>query len=90
VRFEWDQSKSTGNEVKHGIDFAAAAALWDGPLVSIPSKTPGEERNLAIGVIDGRHWTVIYTPRGDRIRIISARRSRDNEKALHKNHFPQP
>jgi len=89
VRFEWDPNKSANNEAKHGISLAAAAELWDGPVVSIPSVKPGEERHLAIGLIGGRHWTVIFAPRGDHLRLISARRSRNNEKALHKNHFPQ-
>lgn len=90
VRFEWDETKSATNEAKHGISLATAAALWDGPVVSIPSIKPGEERHLAIGLVAGKHWTVIYTPRGGRLRLISARRSRKNEEKLHQNHFPQP
>ena len=89
VRFEWDPTKNAVNEAKHGIGLAAAVALWEGPVVSIPSVKPGEERHLAIGVIGGKYWTVIYAPRGDHFRLISARRSRDNEKTLHKDHFPQ-
>ena len=43
---------------------------------------PDELRHLAIGLIEGKHWTVVYAPRGDHLRLISARRSRTNEKAL--------
>jgi len=42
----------------------------------------GKLRHLAIGLIEGRHWTVVYAPRGDNFRPISARRSRQNEKIL--------
>jgi len=80
--FDWDSAKSTSNEVKHGLSLAAASALWAGPVVVLPSKRPGELRHLAIGLIEGRHWTVVYAPRGDRLRLISARRSRENEKVL--------
>jgi uncharacterized DUF497 family protein len=80
--FDWDPVKSAGNKAKHGLSLASASALWAGPVVVLPSKYPGELRHLAIGLIDGRHWTVVYAPRGDRLRLISARRSRNNEKAL--------
>jgi hypothetical protein len=84
VKFDWDPAKSASNEAKHGLSLASAAALWAGPVVTLPSKHPGELRHLAIGLIEGRHWTVVYAPRGDRFRLISARRSRENEKALFK------
>jgi len=83
VKFDWDPAKSAGNEAKHGLSLASATALWAGPVITLPSKKPGELRHLAIGLIEGRHWTVIYTPRDNSIRLISARRSRKNEKTLY-------
>lgn len=80
--FDWDPPKNASNAAKHGLSLAAVTALWEGPVVTLPSKQPGELRHLAIGLIEGRHWTVIYTPRGNRLRLISARRSRTNEKIL--------
>ena len=82
MNFDWDPAKSASNEAKHGLSLAAASALWAGPVVTLPSKHPGELRHLAIGLIEGRHWTVVYAPRGNRLRLISARRSRQNEKTL--------
>jgi hypothetical protein len=84
VKFEWDPAKSANNEAKHGISLEAAAALWKGPVISIPSNRPGELRQLAIGRIEGSSWTVIFTPRGDKLRLISARRSRENENTIFK------
>jgi uncharacterized DUF497 family protein len=83
--FDWDPAKSATNEVKHGLSLASASAIWAGPIVVLPSKYPDELRQLAIGLIDGRHWTVVYTLRRDVIRLISARRSCENEKALFKD-----
>jgi uncharacterized DUF497 family protein len=87
VRFEWDPIKDAGNELKHGRSLAAASAIWSGSVVTLPSKNPGEARHLAIGVIEGHHWTVVFTIRGDVIRLISARRSRDDEKTIYEKHL---
>ena len=82
VRFDWDPSKGASNEAKHGLALAAVTALWAGPVVTLPSKQPGELRHLAIGLFERQHWTVVYAPRGDTLRLISARRSRHHEKIL--------
>jgi uncharacterized DUF497 family protein len=42
----------------------------EGPLRVDPIGNDGEERHLAIGLIDGKHWTIIYAPRGDSLRLI--------------------
>jgi hypothetical protein len=83
VKFDWDPIKDGGNEAKHGKSLESATSIWSGPVVTLPSKNPGELRQLAIGTIEGIHWTVVFTPRGDVIRLISARRSRENEKAIY-------
>jgi uncharacterized protein len=81
-KFDWDPAKNASNEAKHGLSLAAASALWAGPVFTMTSNRPGELRHLAIGLIEGCHWTVVYAPRGDQFRLISARRSRENEKTL--------
>jgi uncharacterized DUF497 family protein len=80
VEFEFDLKKSAHNKKKHGIDFYEAQALWDDPdLIEIPVKTIDEPRFLVIGKIAGKHWSGIFTYRGENIRIISIRRSRKEE-----------
>lgn len=84
MRFEWTASKRNTNIEKHGIDFAVAIRLFDGPHVVFPSDRKGEQRFGAIGLAQGRVITVIYHDRGDARRIISARRARkDEEKDFH-------
>ncbi len=74
------EAKSALNATKHGIDFAAAQALWDDPMLLVaPARTLDEPRWLALGRIDGRHWSAVFTMRGDRIRLISVRRARIEE-----------
>ena len=80
MEFEFDEEKSKSNEQKHGIDFYEAQTLWDDPdLIEIPVKTSDEPRFLVIGKIAGKHWSVVITYRGEKIRIISMRRSRQEE-----------
>jgi uncharacterized DUF497 family protein len=60
--------------------------LWNDPdLVEIPVKTSDEPRYLVIGKISGKHWSGIITYRGEKIRIISARRSRKEEVDLYES-----
>jgi uncharacterized protein len=80
MEFEFDPKKSDANKVKHGIDFHEVQNLWDDPdLIEVPVKTTDESRYLVIGRISGIHWSVVITYRGEKIRIISARRSRKEE-----------
>jgi uncharacterized DUF497 family protein len=84
--FEFDDSKSKSNLQKHGIDFIAAQALWeDSNLLEIPAKTLDEPRFLAIGIIDQKHWSAVITYRNGKIRLISVRRSRDEEVTLYES-----
>jgi uncharacterized DUF497 family protein len=78
--FEFDSEKSASNKQKHGLDFDEAQALWNDPdFVEIPVQTIDEPRFLVIGMIEGKHWSGVITYRGDKVRIISVRRSRKEE-----------
>jgi hypothetical protein len=83
AKFEFDPSKSKSNFDKHGIDFIDAQKLWEQPVVRLLSKVPGELRELVIGNIDSKYWTAIIAQRDGAIRLISCRRSRDEEKKLY-------
>lgn len=86
MEFEFDPQKSDSNKIKHGIDFNEAQELWNDPdLVEIPVKTSDETRYLVIGKISGKHWSGVITYRGERIRIISVRRSRKEEVDLYES-----
>ena len=84
MAFEFDPRKSAANLAKHGIDFVDAQRLWEDPdLLEIPARTEDEPRWLIIGRIDAKLWSAVVTSRGDAIRLISVRRSRDDEVALY-------
>ncbi len=84
MEFEFDLKKSLSNKDKHGIDFEKAQALWNDPhLLEIEANSSDEPRFLLIGTIDGKHWSAVVTYRGDKVRIISVRRSRKEEVELY-------
>jgi len=84
--FEYDAKKSDSNRDKHGIDFDEAQRLWDDELhLEIPARNLDEPRFLVIGKIAGKHWSAVITYRDGNIRIISARRSRDEEIEWYEN-----
>jgi hypothetical protein len=86
VEFEFHPGKSAANQEKHGIDFAEAQVLWhDSMRVEVPARTVDEPRWLVIGQISGKHWSAVVTYRHERIRIISVRRSRDEEVAIYES-----
>ena len=79
--FEWDENKRKANLVKHGFDFLHVDQILCQTHISLESGYGGEEpRFLAVGKIQGRFATVIYTMRGENYRIISIRSARNDEK----------
>lgn len=84
--FEFDESKSSANLEKHGIDFLTAQALWDDPdALQVKTKSDDEERFIIIGCIHDKHWSAVITYRGENIRLISVRRSRKQEVRLYES-----
>jgi uncharacterized DUF497 family protein len=80
MHFEWDEHKRITNLEKHGLDFFDAVEVFETPHIVVPSIHSSEQRFLAIGVMQGRFVTVVYTMRSEAIRIISFRRSRHEER----------
>ncbi len=74
--FEWDDSKAASNLRNHKVTFEAARqAFADAFAVSREDRREpyGEPRYILIGMAGGRLLHIVYTHRGERIRIISAR-----------------
>ncbi len=83
MEFEWDPAKSASNVEKHGIDFQDAVRVFTDPRATTANVTRpefGETRFKAVGIVNDEFMAVIYTDRGAVRRIISARRTRKNER----------
>lgn len=81
--FEWDYQKAVINYTKHGVSFDEASEVFRDPFgieKLDDRKAYGEERFIRIGVAGSRLLMVVYTERGEKIRIISAREVTKNER----------
>ncbi len=85
VEFEWDEDKRLANIKKHGLDFADADLVFDGrPVSTTTSSRDDEERYVTAAIHLERFITVVWTRRGEKIRVISMRRTRDAEKRAYR------
>jgi len=83
VSLEWDPAKADSNLTKHGVDFAdATLALEDERALTVPDDASAtEDRFITLGMGPlGRILVVVYAWRGDRIRLISARKATRRER----------
>ena len=78
---EWDKSKARQNETKHGISFADTFGVFEDPnALTLDQRVGAEERFVTIGMDGfGRLLVVVYTWRGENIRIIPARKATRSE-----------
>jgi len=88
--FEWDEGKRQSNLAKHHIDFQDALRIFDGPIFEKANHGHGEDRVLAIGLIEDIEIVVVYVIRGKHRRIISARRAHRDERKDYANHLTNP
>ena len=83
MHFEWDAIKALSNERKHGVSFdEAVMAFYDPQQIAFydPEHSDDEDRELLIGHGgQGRLLFISYSLRGERIRIISARKAKPKE-----------
>ena len=84
LTFEWDENKAKQNLKKHGVSFEEAATVFGGLLsrtIADPLHSEDEDRFVILGESHGRRLVVVvFTERGENIRIISARRASRRER----------
>jgi uncharacterized DUF497 family protein len=82
MEYQWNPDKAAANLSKHGIDFADAVSVFSDALaLTILDDRFDEERFTTIGMdAFSRVLVVVYTWRGDEIRLISARKASRQER----------
>ena len=83
MEYEWDPAKARRNLEKHGVDFANAVGALEDELALTVEDTHSvtEERFVTLGVDStGQLLVVVYSWRGERIRLISARTATGRER----------
>lgn len=85
----WTPEKDDQTFAARGIRFAFAVRIFEGDVLLERSDRDGEPRVQAIGKIEGRYFSVVYTKRFDprHRRVISARRARKNEEENYRNRY---
>lgn len=86
---EWDDAKAEINRKKHNVTFEMAAEVFlDEFLIDDfdEDHSDGEDRIKVIGMVD-KILVVIYTERGEKYRIISARHADKREKRRYYEQF---
>jgi len=86
MTIEWDERKADLNYRKHGVSFEEAAAALEDELSKVlpdPDHLDDEERFIA--ALSPRGWLLViaHTFRGDRIRLISARKASPQERGIY-------
>ena len=92
VKFEWDARKRASNILKHGLDFADVPQVFDSPMLNRidDRRHYGEVRHVGMGSLDDRVVLVVYTLRGNTIRIISMRKANERETQIYKKRLEAP
>ena len=80
--YEWDSDKTKSNFKKHGVRFADCVGVFSDPYaITVRDPDSDEERYITIGIdVLFRITVVVYTWRDHKIRIISARKAKQNER----------
>ena len=84
--FVWDEAKQKSNLEKHGLDFEHAHLVYENAdKCTYHTSRKGESRflDLAFAVVDGHLLALVYTERGDDIRVISFRVASREERELY-------
>jgi uncharacterized DUF497 family protein len=82
--FEWDADKAAANLVKHGVSFPEAATVFADPFAVYLDDGSGVGRMVVIGTsIRDRLLYVVHVERGERDRLISARRATSGEREVY-------
>lgn len=81
MRFTWDEQKRKRNLRDHGLDFADAPRVFEGPTYTYEDDRfqYDEPRFVTLGLINGVSVSIVHTETRERIHIISFRKATKRE-----------
>jgi uncharacterized protein len=79
--FEWDDDKAAANLAKHHVSFERVTEFeWGTARIAIDDREDyGELRYRALGFIGPALHVLIFTERGEKVRVISLRKATKRE-----------
>lgn len=78
--YEWDEAKRIATLHKHNIDFADAVEIFEAIYIRLSGRSDIEIREIAVGYLGGSYLAVVFTMRGETIRVITVRKARRDER----------
>ena len=94
IRFEWDSTKASLNQKKHGVSFEEAQSVFHDEFAVqfFDDESAEEDRFILLGISNqSRVLVVIHCERGttvETIRIISARKATNHERNFYQDEHP--
>lgn len=90
LELEWDEPKREEVLAERGVDILTAALIFERPVLTRRDDRAdyGEERFLSLGLVEDVPYTVVWTPRGERRRIVTAWQGGRKDHATYQNRFP--
>jgi len=81
MEISFDPAKSERNVTDRGLPFTLVEQMeWSGAVIKEDvRKSYGERRYLALGMIGDRLHAVVFTPRADKVHVISLRKANQRE-----------
>ncbi|MGP8176144.1 MAG: BrnT family toxin [Terracidiphilus sp.] len=83
--FDWDVRKAEANFRKHGVRFSESLAVFEDDYaitITDDESDPDEQRFVSMGMgVKGRVLVVVYSYRGEKVRILSARPAEAHERS---------
>ncbi len=86
MEYEWDENKRQINLKKHGVDFVIAYRIYESDeKLTIPCEYDNEQRWIDIALIEEEllTFTMVYTYREKRVRVISLRKANRKERRFY-------
>ena len=87
AKYEWDEEKREWNLRHRGLDFMDAYLVFENPSKITLDATREEDRKQDIALVEvgGVILSLVYTIRGERVRVISFRVASRKERKLYAN-----
>ncbi len=81
MEISFDPTKSERNVTDRGLPFMLVEQMeWSGAMIKEDVRNNyGERRYLALGMIGDRLHAVVFTPRADKVHVISLRKANQRE-----------
>jgi uncharacterized DUF497 family protein len=81
MEIEYDPTKQQTTLMHRQLDFDRCREVFSGPVLEMEDSRfdYGETRFITFGLLDARMVVIVWTPRGNKRRIISMRKANERE-----------